>query len=206
MAFYYSSFRKHFLLSLILFTFFSFPTYPQSDSVRTYSLTDVVVTATRTETSTLEIASSISVIDSADIANTNGIDLTGLLKGQYGLTMSQSGGPGQLSQVLVRGANPEHILVEIDGVKINQPDDVNNSTDFSYISLDDVQRIEILRGPQSTLYGSDAMSGVINIITKKGRGKPSYFLDLEGGSFGTYKALLGTNGNHNNINYSFTTI
>ncbi|MFO7447023.1 MAG: TonB-dependent receptor [Ignavibacteriaceae bacterium] len=198
------AFSKKFLLLYFLSFLISTNSFSQTDSVKTYNLSDIVVTATRTETSLLEVASSISIIDSAEIAHSAGISLFGLLKGEYGLTTSQSGGPGQLAQVYLRGADPEHVLVNIDGVKANQPDDVNNSYDFSYISTDNIERIEILRGPQSTLYGSDAMAGVINIITKKGSGTPKYSLNLEGGSLNTYKGMLGTSGGTKVLNYSLT--
>lgn len=169
-----------------------------------YNLSEIVVSATKTKTPSVEIASSISVIDSAEIAESNKTNLLDLLKDQYGLIVSQSGGPGQLTQLYIRGANSDQVLVEINGVKMNMPDDPGNSFDFSLIPLDNIERVEILRGPQSTLYGSDATAGVINIITKKGSDKPGYFATLEGGSMDTYKGLLGANGKEGSADYSLT--
>ena len=174
------------------------------DTSKVYKLSEIVVSATRTNTPSIEIASSISVIDSAEIASSNKTNVLDLLKDQYGLSISQSGGPGQIAQIYMRGANPGHVLVQIDGVKLNMPDDPSNTFDFANLPVDNIERIEILRGPQSTLYGSDAMAGIINIITKKGEGKPSFFFDLEGGSLNTFKGLAGTNGNYGQADYSIT--
>jgi vitamin B12 transporter len=201
----YKFFLCFFLISFpTVFLFSQNATTQKTDSSGIYKLSEVVVTATKTKTQELEVASSISVIDSSQIAQSNGADFLDLIKNQYGLSISQSGGPGQLAQIYLRGAAPDQVLVEVNGVKMNMPDDVNNSYDFSTIPLDNIKRIEILRGPQSTLYGSDAMAGVINIITKKGSGRSNYFLNLEGGSFNTYKGLFGVNGSYGKANYSFT--
>lgn len=176
----------------------------RTDSSGIYRLSEVIVSANRYPTPSYEIASSISVIDSLQIAQSNGTDFLDLIKNQYGLYIAQSGGPGQLAQMYMRGATPDQILVEVNGVKMNMPDDVNNSYDFSMIPLDNIQRIEILRGPQSTLYGSDAMAGVINIITRKGNSSSKYFLNLEGGSLNTYKGLFGISGRYGLAEYSLT--
>jgi vitamin B12 transporter len=177
--------------------------YPQ-DTSKIFKMSEIVVTATRTNTPSIEIASSISVIDSAEIASSNKSDVLSLLKDQYGLSISQSGGPGQIAQVYMRGADPGFVLVQIDGVKLNMPDDPGNTYDFSNLPVDNIERVEILRGPQSTLYGSDAMAGVINIITKKGSGAPSYFFNLEGGSLNSFKGLAGVNGSSGQTDYSMT--
>src|SRR3990172_4274450 len=174
----------------------------KTDTTGMYRLRDVMVTATKTQTPQLDVASSVSVIDSIQIARSNGATFLDLMQNQYGLVISQSGGPGQLAQIYLRGSSASHVLVEVDGVKMNMPDYVNNSYDFSFVPLDNIQRIEILRGPQSTLYGSDAMAGVINIITQKGGNQPNYFINLEGGSLNTYKGLIGFNGSYGNTGYS----
>lgn len=189
---------------LIFFFLVTVSIIAQKDSLRTYQVSDVVVTATRTLVPLSELANSISVIDSAEIANRHSATILDLLKEEYGLSFTQQGGSGKLAYVNMRGGNPSHTLVMIDGIEMNMPSDPSNTYDFSYLTPDNVNRIEVLRGPQSTLYGSDAVSGVINIITRKGIGAPSYSVSAEGGSYGTYKGMAGLSGSLNVFNYSVT--
>jgi vitamin B12 transporter len=199
-----------FLLALFALLRFSNSGFAQNsiiqktDSIGIYKLSDVVVSATRTEMSTLPLANSISVIDSAEISNSNKISLSDLLKNEPGLSYTQQGGQGTLTNLYIRGGNSSHTLVLIDGVEVNLPSDPGNVYDFSTLPIDNIQRIEVLRGPQSTLYGSDALAGVINIITKKGNGSPKLSLYTEGGSFNTFKILAGFNGSFEKLNYSLT--
>ena len=179
--------------------------YGQSkDSSSYYKLSEVVVTATRTNTSTLELANSISVIDSSEIAIKNKDNIFDLLNDVPGISLTSQGSFGSLENVFIRGGNTDHTLVLIDGIEMNMPSDPSNTFDFANLSTDNIKRIEVLRGPQSTLYGSDAMAGVINIITKEGFGKPKFYLNTEGGSYNTYKGLIGANGSLNLLHYSIT--
>lgn len=176
----------------------------KTDSVKTYLLKNIVVTATRTAVPEYELASSISIIDSSTIENSNSSTVLELLQSQYGLSVSHQGGRGSISQVYLRGGNPDFTLVQVDGIEMNMPNDINNTFDFTDLSVDNISRIEILRGAQSTLYGSNAISGVINIITKKGSGKPKLNLSLEGGSYNSYKGLALFSGSVRNFNYSLS--
>ena len=90
----------------------------------------------------------------------------------------------------LRGGDNGHTLVLVDGVRVNDPTTIDGEFDFSAISLDNIERIEVLRGPQSSIYGSDAMGGVVNIITRKPSGKPHYSATIEGGSYGTHVERL----------------
>ena len=173
-----------------------------SDSIKTYHLSDVVITATKTETPAMEIASSITILDEKDLINSNKIYLSDVLKDVPGVTVTQQGGPGKITSVFIRGANPRHTLVLIDGMEVNDPGSVSNSFDFGNLQTNNIKRVEILRGPQSTLYGSDAMAGVISIFTKQGTGKPDISLSGEGGSYNTYKGNIGINGSNGLLNYS----
>ncbi len=173
----------------------------KSDSTGFYKMSDVVITATRTETPLIELANSITVIDSAEIAESKKDNVMDLLKDEYGVDIVQQGGPGKLANVLIRGGNAEHTLVLLDGIEMNMPSDPGNTFDFSNLLTDNIQRIEILRGPQSTMYGSDAMAGVINIITKTGTKGNKYFLSGEGGTYNTYKFNGGLNGTYDIFNY-----
>ncbi len=192
-------------IKLITFVFLlSFFSPAQTDSAKIYTLSEVVVSATRTPTSTLELASSITVIDSAEIEQKKKINVLELLKTEYGLSIVQQGAFGSFANVFTRGANPGHTLILMDGIEINMPNDPGGSFDFGNLPVDNIERIEILRGPQSTLYGSDALAGVINIISKKGIGSSKFFLSTEGGSYNSYKGSAGINGSYDFLNYSIT--
>ncbi|MGA8265307.1 MAG: TonB-dependent receptor plug domain-containing protein, partial [Ignavibacteriaceae bacterium] len=197
---------KRFFISFVFLIFiFSAVTLAQSsqvDSLKAYELSDIVVTATRAATPLYELASSVSLIDSTQIKNSHKFNIYELLQSQPGISISQQGAPGAFTQVYIRGADPSQTQVLIDGIDMNMANDPSNTYDFADLSADNVDRIEIIRGPQSTLYGSDALAGVINIITKKGNGKPKFSLSTEGGSYNTYKGTLGLSGALNQMNYS----
>ena len=86
------------------------------------------------------------------------------------MSVTQNGGRGEAASIVLRGANSEHTLVLLDGVDLNDPINPSRSADLAHIYFNNVDRVEILRGPQSPLYGSDALAGVVNIITKRGQG------------------------------------
>ena len=193
------------LFAIFLCSSFSFTqnnVIQKTDSVGYYKLNDVVITATKTPTSTLELANSISVIDSNQISNSNSNNVFDVLKNETGISFTRQGGNGTLSNLYIRGANSSHTLVLIDGVEVNLTNDPSGVYDFSALPIDNIDRIEVLRGPQSTLYGSAALSGVINIISKKGNGTPKFSLLTEVGSYKSYKAQLGVNGSLQKFNYS----
>jgi vitamin B12 transporter len=193
------------LFAVFLITAFSFAQtgiVQKTDSSGIYKLTDVVITATKTPTSTLELANSISTIDSSEIANKNSLNAFDALKNEYGLSFSQQGTKASVSNVYLRGANSSHTLVLVDGVEVNLTSDPSNFYNFFSLPTDNISRIEVLRGPQSTLYGSNALAGVINIISAKGTGKPIFNFSAEGGSYNTYKGTLSSLGKLDNFNYS----
>jgi len=165
-------------------------------------LEEVVVTATRVETPIEEIASSMTVISSKEIERKKKATVSEVLKGIEGLDVVQTSGVGRDTSIFIRGANSEHTLVMIDGVEVNDPISPGRSYDFAHLTVDNIERIEVIRGPQSTLYGSDAIGGVINIITKKGEGRPKFFASAEGGTFMTFRESTGVSGGNRWINYS----
>jgi vitamin B12 transporter len=111
----------------------------------------------------------------------------------HGLAVNRSSGVGQLRQLCIRGAEGNHTLVLIDGIEMNDPA-AGSEFDFARLLATDIERIEILHGPQSVLYSSDAIGGVVNIITKRGYGRPTFTGSLEGGSFGTGQVNASVSG------------
>lgn len=165
----------------------------------------VVVTATRIETPAHEVASSVSVISKQDLERMKKATVLKTLEEIPGLTIIQNGAAGGAASIFIRGANSEHTLVLMDGVELNNPISPARSVDLAHFTLDNIERIEVLRGPQSTLYGSDALSGVVNIITQKGHGKPKFSLSSAAGSYGTFYSRAGLGGGTEKIHYSLGT-
>lgn len=193
---------KTFLKIFSVFFFTTISIFSQTDSIKT-TLNEVVITATRSETPYYQIGSSVSIITSDLIQQKQLKTIVDVLKEIPGLSITQLGGPGKQTSVFLRGTNSNHTLVILDGVKMNDPSSPSNAFDFSSLNVYDISRIEVVRGSQSTLYGSDAIGGVINIITKKGNGKPQYHFEGEGGSNNYYRSNLSALGSFGNLNYSF---
>jgi vitamin B12 transporter len=131
-------------------------------------LHDMVVTATRVPTDVENIPAGVSVVD-RDTMQTRGYStLVDALSALPGVRVAQSGGPGETASVFIRGTNSDHVLVLLDGMPINDASDPNSSFNFGVDTLGDIERIEVVRGPMAALYGSNAIGGVINLITRKG--------------------------------------
>ncbi|HUT36353.1 MAG TPA: TonB-dependent receptor [Planctomycetota bacterium] len=162
----------------------------------------VVVTATRLETPYEQVGSSLTVITRQEIERRKQTTVLDLLRGVPGLDVTQAGPAGSTASVFIRGAKSEHTLVLMDGVEMNDPMTPGRSFDWAHLTTDNVERIEVLRGPQSTLYGSDAIGGVINIITRKGKGRPSVTLTSEVGSHHTFRESLSALGATPVFNYA----
>jgi vitamin B12 transporter len=159
------------------------------------TLPEITITATRISTSSENTSSSATVISSDEIARSQQTFVADILRGEPGVNIATTGQPGSQTQVFLRGASPDGTLVLVDGIPVNNA--FNNSFDFSTLPVNNIERIEILRGPQSTLYGSEALGGVINIVTKTGGGPPTGSLQTEYGLFnslltrGTFSASEG---------------
>lgn len=163
---------------------------------------EVVVTASRLEEPLKETTSDVISISREEIETRNVEFATDILRQIPELNLVQNGGAGKSATVFLRGGSTTQTLVMIDGVKVKST--TTGSFDFSGLLVDDIERIEIVKGPQSTIYGSEAMAGVINIITKKGKGKPKMDVSLEAGSFGTYKPVLSVYGGTEKLDYRLT--
>ena len=125
------------------------------------------------------------------------------LESALGLSTVRAGGPGAASSVSVRGANSEHTLFLLDGVELNDPINPSRSYDVSHLPLSQVERVEILRGPQGLLYGSDALGGVVNIITRAGRGRPRLTLASSADTLRSLDADVSLAGTGRKTEYSF---
>jgi len=162
------------------------------------------ITANRTETSREEVGSSITVITARQLEEMQKSTVLDALRTVPGLNVVQTGGPGGQTSVFIRGAKSEDALILLDGVEINDPTTPGRSFDFAHLTTANIERIEIIRGPQSTLYGSDAMSGVINIISKTGQGKTGGFLAGEYGSFDSFSGNAGLSGGNKWADYTLS--
>jgi vitamin B12 transporter len=178
-------------------------TSPPSRPTTQASTQAIVASPTTVPTSSEESASSVTVITASDIENQQLRTVPDALATVPGLNVVQTGGPGGQTSVFIRGTNSNHVKVLIDGIDVSDPSNPNGSFDFGQLLTGDIERIEILRGPQSGLYGSDALGGVISITTKSGNGPPKVTLSTEGGSFGTTNERAGLSGSQADFNYVF---
>jgi vitamin B12 transporter len=165
------------------------------------ALPTVVVTPTRLPTPESEIGSSITVITDDVIQRKQERTLPNALRDVPGLNVVQNGGPGGTTSVFIRGANANQTKVFIDGIDATDP--ASGTFNFEHVLTWDIDRVEIVRGPQSGLYGGDAIGGVINIITKQGSGPAQFAGSLEGGTFGTLNQNFRVGGASERFNYYF---
>jgi len=160
----------------------------------------VVVSATRFDIPLDQSPASVSVIDSQDMNNKQIERVADALRAVPGLSVVQTGTPGQLTSVFMRGLPSEDMQVLLDGIPINQG--LAGLFNFSDLTIDDLGRVEVVRGPQSTLYGPRALAGVIQLFTKQGAGPPGVTLSTEGGSYGTFRESLQSDGKIDIFDYS----
>jgi vitamin B12 transporter len=167
-------------------------------------LPETVISATGLPTEATEVASSVTVITEEQIQRDQRRTLPDLLATVPGVNVVQTGGPGGQTSVFMRGTNADHVKVLIDGIEVNDPSQPKRQFDFGPLMTDDIERVEVLRGPQSGLYGADALGGVISITTKTGLGPPKWTATMETGSFGTLSEAVQVSGGTPNSHYAFT--
>ena len=167
---------------------FSFAAFAETPT----SLDEIVVTATRTEQSADATLASVTVITRQDIDRLQAQSLLDVLRGVAGLTISNNGGSGKATSVFLRGTNADHVLVMINGIKVGSA--TMGTATFQDIPLAQIERIEIVRGPRASLYGSEAIGGVIQIFTRKGGGALTPSVSFTAGSYGTYNTAVGLAG------------
>jgi len=162
----------------------------------------IVVSATRVPTPESQIASSVTLITAEEIEAKQQRLLPDILNEVPGLNVVQTGGPGGVTSIFMRGTNNSHTKVFIDGIDVGDPSSSNASFDFGQMQAMDIERIEVLRGPQSGLYGSDAVGGVIDITTRSGSGPLRAQGYLEGGTFDTFNQAANVSGSADRFHYS----
>lgn len=160
----------------------------------------VTVTANRTEVPLAATGSSVTVIEREEIERKRHATVLEVLRTVPGLAVVQTGGPGRTTSVFIRGGGAAHTLVLVDGVRVNST--TSGALDFANLKADEVERIEIVRGPQSTLYGSEAMAGVISITTRRGRGESEVRIDAEAGTDDRRRLRASTSGSAGRVDYS----
>ncbi|HEY5101628.1 MAG TPA: TonB-dependent receptor [Steroidobacteraceae bacterium] len=165
------------------------------------ALSRVIVSATRLPTPEDEIASSVTLITAADIEAQQARTLPDILQRVPGLNIVQSGGVGAVTSIFMRGTNSNHVKIYVDGIDVADPSTPADAFNLANLQLADIDRIEVLRGPQSGLYGSDAIGGAISIVTKPGAGPAQLAGSLEGGSFGTFNQTASLSGSTTDFNY-----
>lgn len=171
---------------------------------QTTALPDVVISANQFPLEADRVGSTTTVLQGEKLRADGFTNLAEALRFVPGVHVAPSGGSGTLTQVRIRGGEANHLLVMIDGIEVNQLQD--SGFDFADFPLDDVERVEVIRGPQSGIYGANAHSGVISIITRSGRGLTSPRLDarLEGGNLNTRNGSINLRGAVGAVYGSFT--
>ena len=168
------------------------------------TIPDTVVTATRYPTSVGDIPAGVTIIDRHAIDASGAVTVGDVLATVPGLHVSPSGGPGGQSSVFMRGTNSGHVLVLRDGMPINDGSDPSNAFNFGIDTLTDIERIEVIRGPMAALYGSGAIGGVINLISRRGAaGAPVLAMDLSGGYPATIQGSALASGVTGPLDYAF---
>src|SRR5947209_9861361 len=160
----------------------------------------VVVSATRFDIPLDQSPASASVISSEELEQKQIQRVSNALREVPGLSVVQTGTAGQLTSVFMRGLRSEHTQVLLDGIPINQG--LQGAFNFADLTTDDIDRIEVVRGPQSTLYGPRALAGVIQIFTKQGTGTPGVLFAAEGGSYDTFREWAQSDGKISQFDYS----
>ena len=160
----------------------------------------VTVTATRLPESAALVGSAVTVLTGEELRASGAQWLMQVLEGVAGVTVARTGGPGAATTAFLRGANSNHTLVLVDGVKVDSP--TTGAFDLSSLPVSQIERIEILRGPQSVLYGSDAIGGVIQVITRRPSAGTAVTAGVQAGAYDTVQATAGLTGTSGALRYA----
>jgi vitamin B12 transporter len=192
-------------LTLLSTLIISGTVFAQKDTIKTRVLDEVIVTANKTEQKQSTTGKVITVITKEQIEKSTGKTVAQLLNEQAGITINGAlSNGGSVQTVFMRGGAAGRTLILMDGIPVSDPSQINNDFDLNFFSINDVERIEICKGAQSTLYGSDAVAGVINIITTKTNiSKPvNIKATVTAGSFGTIKTNFQFYGKADKFSYT----
>ena len=165
-------------------------------------LEPVVVTATKIETPQERLGAAVTVITGEEIETQHQSSVADVLRQVPGVEIQRSGGFGKTTSIKIRGAGATQVQVLVDGVRVKST--TTGQAELNDISVDQIERIEVVRGPQSTLHGADAIGGVVNIITKRGKGPLSATVSAEGGNYETYQTRASVSGSRGPFDYAFT--
>lgn len=193
---------KFILALLFIFSFFILPFAQNLFAAEIEELEVIKVTSSRDTLTTKNFPGSLTIFNEQEIETKQHQTVEDLLRGELGLDVVQSGGQGQQTSIFMRGQGSKSTLVVIDGVRVNS--NTAGLYDFGDLTLDNIEKIEVLRGPQSIQWGGDAVGGTINIVTKKGKGAPKHSLSFEGGSYNTTKQSIRSSGSINKFDYSLS--
>jgi vitamin B12 transporter len=185
---------KRFIGVCLCSSLLALPSYAQAEPPRSDQdrLSEVVVTASRSAESVDETLAAVTIITRRDIEQNQYRSVPEALSQVPGLQLSRSGSIGQLADVYLRGTDSNHTVVLINGIRIGSA--TNSRASLQHIPVSQIERIEVVRGPRSTLYGSDAIGGVIHIFTRKGSEEQQGQVSLEGGSLGSYDVQAAISG------------
>lgn len=194
--------RKFFTIALMSV---SITAFAQQDSTKTKELDAVTVTASKIEQKQSATGKVVTVITKEQLEKSSGKTVSQILNEQAGIVINGAyNAAGSVQTVYMRGASPGRVLILMDGIPVNDPSFINNEYDLNFFSINEVERIEVCKGAQSTLYGSDAIAGVINIITvNKEITKPfNVKATAAYGSFNTFKGNVQLFGKQNKFTYN----
>lgn len=166
------------------------------------ALEKVVITATRTPQPLSSVLADISVIDRQDIERTGVSGVADLLARLPGIELSRNGGQGSSTSLFIRGSETRHTALYVDGVRVDSQ--ATGGAPWEQIPLDQIERIEVVRGPAAAVYGSDAVAGVVQLFTKRGKGPASPTASITAGSYDTVQAQAGVSGSANALDYSLS--
>jgi vitamin B12 transporter len=201
--------RRHALVALVPFAPLLVPSAALAQGTPSASLAQdgnsaaletVVVTANRTPQPLSSVLADISVIDREEIERSGALDLASLLARLPGVEFARSGGPGTATSVFIRGAESRHTAVYLDGVRLDSQS--TGGAVWEQIALEQIDRIEVLRGPAAAVYGSDAVSGVVQLFTKRGQGAARPTASVTVGSHNTRQVQAGISGSGSAFDYS----